>query len=257
MQRMPNAIQLTDLTRDDLVELYAYPVEASVPYVRVNFVTSIDGAVSVDGRSGGLGTPADHKVFGLLRDLADVILVGAGTARAENYGAAHTDSELRRGLHKEGLGGDVQGTPPRIAVVTARGALDPASRLFTDTGARPIVFTTAIAPEDSKRRLADAGAEVIVVGEDRCTVESIRAELDRLELRRVLCEGGPSLFGDFLTAGGVDDLCLTLSPQLVGGTAGRIAVSPKAAPTPMEPRHLLLDSDGTILTRFERAHTRG
>ncbi|WP_369639949.1 dihydrofolate reductase family protein, partial [Nocardia sp. JMUB6875] len=98
MQRMPNAIQLTDLTRDELVELYAYPVEPSVPYVRVNFVTSIDGAVTVDGRSGGLGTPADKTVFALLRDLADVVLIGAGTARAENYGAAQTDSELRRRL---------------------------------------------------------------------------------------------------------------------------------------------------------------
>ncbi|MFE3193139.1 pyrimidine reductase family protein [Nocardia sp. NPDC059240] len=257
MQRMPNAIQLTDLTRDDLVEMYAYPVEASVPYVRVNFVTSIDGAVSVDGRSGGLGTPADHKVFALLRDLADVIVVGAGTARAENYGAAHTDSELRRRLHREGLGGDAQGTPPPIAVVTARAALDPASRLFTDTGARPIVFTTAAAPDDSKKRLIDAGAEVIVAGENQCEAENIRTSLDALGLRRVLCEGGPSLFGEFLTAGAVDDLCLTLSPQLVGGTAGRIAVSPKAAPTPMEPRHLLLADDGTILTRWERAATRG
>ncbi|MEC3953845.1 pyrimidine reductase family protein [Nocardia sp. CDC153] len=257
MPPVPNAIQLTDLTRDDLVELYAYPVEPSAPYLRVNFVTSIDGAVTVDGRSGGLGTPADKKIFALLRDLADVVLVGAGTVRAEKYGAAHTDSELRKRLHAEGLGGDPDGTPPRIAVVSARAALDPASKLFTDEGARPIILTTAAASDDNKKRLIDAGAEVIVAGENLCTAQSIRAGLESLRLRRVLCEGGPSLFGELIADRGVDDLCLTVSPQLVGGSAGRIAVSPLALPTPMVPRHLLLDTDGTILTRWERAHTRG
>ncbi|AYF76235.1 pyrimidine reductase family protein [Nocardia yunnanensis] len=257
MQHMPNAIQLTDLSRDDLVELYAYPMEPSTPYVRVNFVTSIDGAVTVDGRSGGLGTPADKQVFGLLRDLADVVLVGAGTVRAENYGAAHTDSELRARLHRAGRGGDADGTPPRIAVVTARAALDPELKLFTDTGPRPLVLTTSVAPANRVERLRDAGAEVIVISEQLGTADSIREELDKLGLRRVLCEGGPSLFGEFIAAGAVDDLCLTISPQLVAGSEGRIAVSPKAAPTPMTPRHLLLDTDGTILTRWERAHTRG
>jgi 5-amino-6-(5-phosphoribosylamino)uracil reductase len=73
----------------------------------------------------------------------------------------------------------------------------------------------------------------------------------------VLCEGGPSLFGDLLVARAVDELCLTLSPQLVGGESGRIAVSPNALPTPMSLRHLLLDDDGTLLTRWERPHTPG
>ncbi|MVU77500.1 pyrimidine reductase family protein [Nocardia sp. ET3-3] len=257
MQHMPNAIQLTDLTHDDLVEMYAYPVEPSAPYVRVNFVTSIDGAVTVDGRSGGLGTPADKKVFALLRDLADVVLVGAGTARAENYGAAHTDSELRKRLHREGLGGDADGTPPRIAVVTHGASLDPASKLFTDAGARPIILTTTAAPAEHKKRLIDAGAELIEAGEDDCTITAVRDALEGLGLRRVLCEGGPSLFGQLIAAESVDEVCLTVSPQLVGGIAGRIAMSPNALPTPMRPRHLLLDTDGTILTRWERAHTRG
>ena len=257
MQRMPNAIQLTDLTRDDLVELYAYPIEPSAPYVRVNFVTSIDGAVSVDGRSGALGTPADKRIFGLLRDLADVVLVGAGTVRAENYGAAHTDSELRKRLHREGLGGDPDGTPPRIAVVTSTAALDPASKLFTDTGARPIILTTTAAPDDRKKLLIDAGAEVIEAEPGEATVTAVRAALEGRGLRRVLCEGGPSLFGQFLTAGAVDELCLTVSPQLVGGTASRIAVSPKARPPPMNPGHQLIATPGTIHTPWEPAHPRG
>ncbi|WP_040809825.1 dihydrofolate reductase family protein, partial [Nocardia concava] len=157
----------------------------------------------------------------------------------------------------EGLGGDSAGTPPRIAVVTAHASLDPESKLFTDTGPKPIILTTSTAPSNRVQRLRDAGAEVIIAGESQCAAETIREELDGLGLRRVLCEGGPSLFGEFVSAGAVDDLCLTVSPQLVAGTAGRIAVSPKALPTPMFPRHLLLDGDGTILTRWERAHTRG
>nr|WP_067704090.1 pyrimidine reductase family protein [Nocardia jejuensis] len=256
MQRMPNAIQLTDLSPDELVGLYAYPAGPAAPYIRVNFVTSIDGAVSVDGRSGGLGTPADKRVFGLLRSLADVIVVGAGTARAENYGAAHTDSTLRTRLWHHGFGGDPDGAAPRVAVVTSSAALDPTSRLFTDTGARPIVITTSAAPAENKRALAEAGAQVIEAGEATVSADRLRDALAELRLRRVLCEGGPALFGDLITAGAVDELCLTVSPMLVAGTERRIAVSPNAMPTPMHCRHLVFAEDGTILTRWERSHTR-
>ena len=89
----------TDATQhvDDtaLRALYAYPDDLSRPWMRINFVSSLDGAVAVEGRSGALGSPADKKVFGLLRELADVILVGAGTVRAENYGGARTSEALR------------------------------------------------------------------------------------------------------------------------------------------------------------------
>lgn len=255
MQRMPNATQLTELTRDDLVGMYAYPLELSGPFIRVNFVTSIDGAVSVDGRSGGLGTPADRQVFRILRDLADVVVVGAGTARSENYGAAHTDSHTRTRLYHHGFGGNIDGAAPRIAVVSGSANLDPASRLFTDTGARPIILTTAAAPAERKRALTDAGGEVVEAGDSGVTAAGLCAALERLGLRRVLCEGGPALFGDLIAARAVDELCLTVSPMLVGGTAGRIAVSPNAMPTPMTCRHLIFDEDGTILTRWTRPHT--
>ncbi|MGX1806018.1 pyrimidine reductase family protein [Nocardia sp. NPDC055321] len=255
MQRMPNAIQLTDLTHDDLVRLYTYPVGPQAPYVRINFVTSIDGAASLEGRSGGLGTPADKRVFGILRDLADVVVVGAGTARAENYGAAHTDSHLRTRLYHHGTGGDPDGAPPRIAVVTAGAALDPRSRLFTDAGARPLIITTAAAPAARLRELADAGGEIVQAGETSVSPAGLLAALETLRLRRVLCEGGPALFGDLITAQAVDELCLTISPLLVGGNERRIAVSPNAMPTPMACRQLIFAEDGTILTRWTRAHT--
>jgi 5-amino-6-(5-phosphoribosylamino)uracil reductase len=196
-------------------------------------------------------------VFKILRDLADVIVVGAGTARAENYGGARTDVQRRIRLHHHGLGGAADGTPPPIAVVTAGAALDPAGRLFTDTTRPPLILTTTGAPAERKRALSDAGADVIEVGETSVTAAGLQATLAERGLLRVLCEGGPSLFGDLLVAGAVDELCLTLSPQLVGGEAGRIAVSPNALPTPMSLRHLLVDDDGTLLTRWERPHTPG
>ncbi|MBC8091356.1 MAG: dihydrofolate reductase family protein, partial [Pseudonocardia sp.] len=134
----------TELDDAALAAHYDYPADLARPFVRVNFVASLDGAVSVDGRSGGLGTDADKRVFGLLRELAEVVLVGAGTARAEDY----------RGARKNTRG---RGTPPPVVVVTGSADLDPTARLFTDTVTPPIVLTVAAAPADRRERLAAAG----------------------------------------------------------------------------------------------------
>ncbi|WP_280233154.1 pyrimidine reductase family protein [Nocardia cyriacigeorgica] len=284
MQRIHNAIQLTGLTDDELARLYGYPGELDRPWVRVNFVSSIDGAATSGGVSGGLGTDADHRIFALLRELADVVLIGAGTARAENYGPASTDPALRRRLHDLGLGGHPDGAPPPIAVVTASAALDAAGRLFTggdqatpgtsgeattetsddQTGpggdrapnprtSAPLIITTAAAPADRKQQLADAGAEVIEAGDVAVSPQDILGALADRGLRRVLCEGGPHLFGDLLAAGCVDELCLTTSPVLIGGTARRISLSREEFHTAMTPAHILLDDDATMLIRWVRS----
>src|SRR5213082_3504845 len=109
----------------DEVELRtAYAVDAE-RHVRANFVASADGSVSLEGKSGTLGNAADREVFQLLRALSDVVLVGAGTARVENYGGAR----------------EVDGRIPPIAVVSRSLDFDPAARLFTDTQVRPIILT--------------------------------------------------------------------------------------------------------------------
>lgn len=238
----------TELGDGDLRSLYGYPTPLDRPWVRVNFVSSIDGAVSVDGASAGLGTPADKRVFGVLRELADVIVVGAGTARTEDYGGARTDAASAARRRVAGL----SAVPP-IAVVTASGRLDPASRLFTDTAVRPLVLTSAAADADNLARLRGAGADVEIVSEGAVGGAAIVAALARRGLRRVLCEGGPGLLGTLTTDGVVDELCLTTSPLLVAGGAGRIAVSAAAQPTPMTRAHVLGDTDGTLLTRWVRA----
>lgn len=219
-----------------LVEHYAHP-DVDAPYVRVNFVSSLDGAVSVDGVSGGLGTDADKRVFGVLRQLAQVVLVGAGTARAEDY----------RGARKPTLGTD---TPPAIAVVTGSAGLDPGSGLFTDTQVPTIVLTTADAPRERRDRLTAAGADVAVL--DDLSPAALLAELDRRGLSRVLCEGGPSLHGAMIAADAVDELCLTLSPLLAAGDAGRIAVGGAGTPPRSMSLAGALHEDGALLLRYRR-----
>ncbi|WP_280504250.1 dihydrofolate reductase family protein, partial [Nocardia farcinica] len=144
------------------------------------------------------------------------------------------------------------GAPPPIAVVTATAALEPDSRLFTDTEVAPLILTTAIAPDERKRALAEAGAEVIEAGGMAITPAGLLAALAERGLYRVLCEGGPHLFGQLLEADLVDELCLTTAPFLVGGTARRISLSAREFHHRMHRRHVLLDADGTMLTRWGR-----
>jgi 5-amino-6-(5-phosphoribosylamino)uracil reductase len=228
----------TELDDDTLAAHYGYPATPAAPYVRVNFVSSADGAVSVNGLSAGLGSKADQRVFGMLRRLADVVLVGAGTVRAEDY----------RGARRPTRGRD---TPPPIAVVTGSAELDPASKLFTDTAVPPIVLTLPTAPAEQRDRLTAAGGDVVVL--DRLTPDALLGELARRGLNRVLCEGGPSLHGALIAADAVDELCLTVAPLLAGGTAGRISRGP-AGTTP-RPLTLagVLHADGTLLLRYRRA----
>jgi riboflavin biosynthesis pyrimidine reductase len=222
----------------DLADRYAYPDGLEAPWIRVNFVSSVDGAASVDGTSGALGSDADKQLFGVLRELADVVLVGAGTVRAEDYRGARHNTRGRA-------------APPPIAVVTGSADLDPGSRLFTDTRVPPIVLTLATAPADHRARLAAAGADVALL--DGLTPDALLAELARRGLHRVLCEGGPSLFGDLVAADAVDELCLTLAPVLAGGTAGRIARGPEGSAARSLTLAGVLQAQDTVLLRYRRA----
>jgi riboflavin biosynthesis pyrimidine reductase len=228
---------LEEIDDAGLAAHYAWPDGPAARCVRVNFVSSVDGAVTVDGRSGGLGTAADKKVFGLLRELADVVLVGAGTVRAEDYRGARRPTRGRT-------------TPPPIAVVTGSADLDPGSRLLTDTAVAPLVLTRESAPAERRAALRDAGAEVVVL--PRLTPDALLGALDARGLHRVLCEGGPSLLGALQAADAVDELCLTVSPQLVAGDAGRIAHGPPGAPPRAMALVGALHDDDTLLLRYRR-----
>ncbi|WP_371836777.1 pyrimidine reductase family protein [Rhodococcus rhodnii] len=231
----------------DLDALYAYP-DTAAPWVRVNFVASIDGARTLGGRSAGLGTPADHRVFSALRGLADVVVVGAGTARDENYGGVRIDDATRAARLARG-----QAAVPPVCVVSASGRIDPAGRLTTDTEVAPIVVVGSDADEDAVAALRAAGADVVRTRSRSVPSADLLGLLAERGLVRVLCEGGPTLFGALLADDAVDELCLTTSPMLVAGGAGRIAESTADAVRAMRPEAVLADDDGTLLVRWVRA----
>lgn len=230
---------------DDLIALYT--AEASEPWLRVNFVTSIDGAATEQGLSGGLSDAADRRVFDILRRLCHVVLVGAGTVRAEGYGAMRVDENSQRARLAAGLTAH-----PVFAIVSAGLDLDPASPIFADAPERPLVITSERSPVDARTALAEV-ADVAICGRDRVEPERLVALLVERGLDRIHCEGGPHLFGDLIAAGVVDELCLTVSPKLAAGVSGRIA----AGASPLQPEgmrlaHVLRAVD-TLLLRYVRA----
>lgn len=234
-----------------LADLYGNgvgPGTADRPWLRANMIATVDGAASLDGRSGGLGGPADRMVFAVLRSLADVILVGAGTARAEHYrpvAQAQIWSGLRAGL----------APTPAIAVVTRKLDLDDCPSLLAGSAqhAQPILITTAAAPADRIAAL-QGRARVLVAGQSHVDFGQAVAALGGVGYRRILAEGGPHLLGQLATAGLLDELCLTTSPVLAGGSAGRIVASSdeKAIATPLSLAHVLADN-GFLLARYIRS----
>jgi riboflavin biosynthesis pyrimidine reductase len=229
-QLVPRFVDVVDVA--EVVAAEARVPTGDRPWVVVNMIATVDGGTAVGGVSGPLGGPADKAVFAALRGVADIVLVAAGTARAEDYRPARARAD---------------GSPgPRIAVVTRSGALDPASRLF-QAGA-PLVITCAACPPD-RRAALEAVAEVVVAGDDDVDLE---AALRALPAAVVLCEGGPTLNGQLVAAGLVDEWCLTLSPLLAGGGSKRVAVGPDAAPLGLRLDRLLEDG-GFAFLRYVRA----
>jgi riboflavin biosynthesis pyrimidine reductase len=224
-----------------LAEVYAYPRER---WLRANMVTSADGAAYLDGRSAGLSSDDDKRIFGILRVLADVVLVGAGTARAEEYKPARARPSLAS--LREG-----RPAAAAIALVTRTLGLDLTSPLFTEAppDARTIVITCA-ASDAGLRAEAARVADVIVAGEEAVDLsQALNALADR-GLRRVLCEGGPHLLGDLMAAGLLDDLCLSFSPTLAGPGAGRIIAGSPSAALPMSLGHILAADDSFLFLRY-------
>lgn len=216
------------------------------PWVLLNMVTSLDGATAVDGASAGLSSPGDKVAFRALRSVADVILVGAGTWRAEGYRPPRTN-EADQAWRTE------QGRPafPRIAVVSGRLDLDPRADFFVETPTRPIVITTAAADPDRVQRLG-AVADVITAGGTTLDMTAALAALGRTGARVVLCEGGPTLNESLLAASRVDELCLTLAPLLAGGPSTR-AITGAGSIVPEELQlQRVLEDDGFLLLRYTR-----
>lgn len=211
---------------DDLHRRYD---QRGMPWLRMNFVASLDGAATVEGSSGALNDPWDLQVFETLRALADVVVVAAGTVREEGYDAVFLPEEHVARRREAGLPDH-----PRLAIVTRSGDLDPASAPFNTGGRKqpPIVFVGQSADEGRLAALREV-ADVVQTPGEGVDLEQMVTELHERGLNQILSEGGPHLFGSLLEAGLVDELCLTLSPFIVGGTGTRIAVSEEERVQPM------------------------
>lgn len=233
---------VTSVGADQLAELYAYPPSGAL---RANMVTTLDGAVAADGRTEVISGASDKHVFALLRALADVVIVGAGTARAEQYGPVRERAEFTP-LRK------LAGQPPTatLAILTRAADLDPTSRLFSTPSPRPIVLTCERAPRQRRTALAEV-AEVEICGDQEVDLAvALRLLRDR-GLNNVLCEGGPRLLGDVAAAGLLDELALSTSPVVAGGEAGRI-VSAKALILQYMNLRTLLEADDFLFALYER-----
>lgn len=238
------------LSDDDLVELYAADVPAG-PWLRVNFVTTLDGSASAAGTTGSLGGPDDLRVFDLLRRVADVVLVAAGTLRDEGYGpmVLHDEDVDWRRAH---------GKPdhPVFAIVSGSLSLDPASRVFTEAPVRPIVLTSAAAAAAAAATHGGALAAVADVapcGDDSVDPALLRDALVSRGLETIHCEGGPSFFGALVAADLVDELTLTIDPTLEGGAGPRITRGSSPELRRMRLAHVLRGRGDVLLTRYVRA----
>ncbi|NQX10201.1 pyrimidine reductase family protein [Microbacteriaceae bacterium VKM Ac-2855] len=211
----------------------------------MNFVSSIDGAATHDGLSGGLGGEADRRLFDLLRRLADVVLVAAGTVRTEGYGPMLLDEASAAWRIDAGLPAQ-----PVFGIVSGSLELDPGDRIFAEAPVRPIVVTHGASPVERRDALAEV-ADVLVCGTEAVDPRLVVRELAGRGLPQVHCEGGPSLYGALLAADAVDELCLTVSPLIASGTAPRIATGAGV----LHPQYLahVLSSEETLLLRYLRA----
>lgn len=229
------AVHLLTAGRDqpDLRDLYDQPG----PYVRAGMVTSLDGCAALGGRSAPLQAPGDRAVFRALRAVADVVLVGAGTARVEDYGPVVLDGAERAWRRERQRSPQVA-----LAVVSRSLALDAGRWVSPDA----FVITCASAPPDRRQALR---AQVLVAGEDQVDLADAVAQLASRGLTRVLCEGGPGLLGDVVRAGLLTEVCATVSPLLAGEGPGLLA-GLMPVPVPLRLVHLLREQD-TLLGRWE------
>lgn len=232
----------TASTVSDIADWYVLD-DRDAPWLRMNFISSADGAVTVGGLSGGLGTEPDHAVFDALRCIADVVIVGAGTVRAEGYGAMRVDAadeRRRRGYQAQ----------PSFAIVSRTLDFSPDDAIFQDAPVRPIIATCEAAGAERFDALAEV-ADVIVCGDDRVHGQLLREALVDRGLPHMHCEGGPHLFGDLVRDDAVDELCLTISPMLAGGAAGRILAGDDETPRDLALAHVI-EADSTLLLRYTR-----
>jgi riboflavin biosynthesis pyrimidine reductase len=235
MQGPVDAVSALPTTAAGLHPLYGDPPDG----VRTNMVLSLDGATAFDGATRPLSDDTDLWLLNHLRGYADVLVVGAGTVRAEGYGPVRLDAEQREYRTHHGYAED-----PPLAIVSARADLDRGLPVFGGDGPRPLLVTGERSRQQAER-LADV-ADVVIAGDEQVDPGRLVAALRERGLRRILCEGGPSLLETFIAHDLVEDYCLSLAPRLAGGHPG----GPAGALA--RPKTLALRHDGMLYLRYLR-----
>jgi len=235
-QLFPNPVD--DVSVADRYAADNRPTPADRPWVLANMISSVDGAIDIDGVSGGLGGPGDKAVFSAIRAVADVIVVGAGTVIAENYRRPQTSPEQQERRLARG-----QSAFPRLVIVSASLSVPADHRVF-DPDARPIIATHLTAPAERVESLS-AVADIVACGETSVDLPGVLQELRSRGARTALLEGGPKLNGAMVAADLVDEWCVTMAPVMVGGdTALRMTSgSHTHEPRPMRLDRTLVDGD--------------
>lgn len=207
--------------------------------VRVNMIMSVDGATTFGGLAGPLSSPGDQNLLLAMRGYADVVLVGAGTVRAERYGPVRLTA-TQQAERRERFG--ITDTPP-IAVVSRTGRL-PAS-LFADPAQRPLLVTTTelVRTRPDLRRRAD----LLLAGETEVDLEAAVDRLQARGFRRILCEGGPMLLDQLVAADLVDEMCLTISPTLTAERGPARTGAPLKSRIRLGLRHAITEGDHVYL----------
>lgn len=225
------------LVPDDLHDLYD-PGDRT--HLRGGFVVTADGGVAWEGGSRPLQSAADQLAFHALRGVCDAVVVGAGTVRSEGYGPVRPRpaSAAWRAEH------DRADVPP-LVVVSRVLDLDPGDRCFDG----PAVIVTCAGADADRRDSLSEVADVVVAGDAEVDLAAALAALHERGLRRLLCEGGPRLLTALLLAGLVDELCLTLTPLLLG-RAPSLLTEALAAPRRLDLLSLVDGDDGVLLARY-------
>jgi riboflavin biosynthesis pyrimidine reductase len=196
------------------------------PLVGMNFVATVDGRATIEGRSGPIGSDTDTEMLVGLRKRFEAVMIGAGTMRAERYGPMK----------------------PLLVLVSGRLDLPWDAPLFTDEGGEALIFT---ASETDPPRTA-ASVEVVRHEGAVNLREALRYLRQERGIRALLSEGGPHLHEQMQADGLVDDLFLTIAPKLSGGEAPRIVEGPLPGVTDLQ-LAWLLEEDGELFARYRRA----
>jgi riboflavin-specific deaminase-like protein len=232
------------LELSELRDALTLPADAHAtrPYTIANFVESVDGRVTLDGRSAPLSDPGDRAMFHTLREKVDAVIAGTRTLRIERYGRLIRDPEARARRIEGGLDPD-----PLGCVVTRSGNVPTDIPLFSDEESRIVVFTAAPAPALPRH------VEVVEVDPAELTLTAAMRHLRRQHgVHRLLCEGGPTLFGALLQEELIDELFVTIAAKLAGGGSGPTITSgpPLAEPAKVQIRWLL-EREGSLFARYE------